>query len=195
MECHVYLGGPSRFELQGAILVYGGGNAQSRSFASWHEIQALHAGTPHLGPARPLSVAFLRELSRGLGTMARPEVLPENVLVRIPDCLVWWRPQRRERMFFRHDDELYYNVNIDGVVCQGTMRSPTELTVASMGQWERAFFESEFTHIYGSGHFTRCPGGIVGLWKSLEGKRLFPRRLLVPTVETLAQFAAEDQGA
>ena len=26
MECNVYLGGPSQFELRGAILVYAGGN-------------------------------------------------------------------------------------------------------------------------------------------------------------------------
>jgi len=38
--------------------------------------------------------------------MVRPEILPENVLVRTPDMLVWWRPAQRRKMFFRHEDKL-----------------------------------------------------------------------------------------
>ena len=168
--------------------------------------------------------------------MNRPEILPDNVLVRTPDTLVWWRPAQRRKMFFRNDDELggvsgrvfpqpplvfrathrelsiralasnarptgatalhvapYYNVNIDGVVCQGTMRAPDEFTVASMAQWERAFFESEFTHIYGSGHFTCHAGGVASLWRSLAGKSTFPAGSLSASGKTLAQFAEEDR--
>ena len=164
--------------------------------------------------------------------MTRPEILPENVLVRTPDTVVWWRPAQRRKMFFRHDDELgsvsgqvfpqpallfranhgelriralasdarpssatalhvapYYNVNINGLVCQGTMRAPDESSVASMTQWEQAFFESEFTHIYGSGHFTRHVGGVADLWRSLARKKVFPGDMLAPAGETLTQFA------
>ena len=106
MECNVYLGGPSQFELQGAILVYTGGNAAGGAFAAWHEIESDKTRAPRLGPAKPLSTFFLKELSRGLGAMMRPEILPENVLVRTPDILVWWRPAQRRKMFFRHEDEL-----------------------------------------------------------------------------------------
>ena len=236
MECNVYLGGPSQFELRGAILVYAGGNISDGAFASWHDVESGKTGTPRLGPATPLSTAFLQELSRGLGAMNRPEILPDNVLVRTPDTLVWWRPAQRRKMFFRHDDELgilsgkvfpqpalvfrashgeltiralagnvrpsrvtalhvapYYNVNTEGLVCQGTMRAPDDSTVASMTQWEQAFFESEFTHIYGSGHFTRHAGGVVALWKSLVGRNAFPGEELAPTGETLAQFAEGGQ--
>lgn len=231
MDCGIYLGGPSQFELRGAILVYSGGKASNSAFASWHDVDGDTAGTPRLGPAAPLTTAFLRELSRGLGAMTRPEVLPENVLVRTPESLVWWRPAQRSKMFFRHDDELgavsgrifpqppllfrvtqrelwiralahnvrptasatlmvapYYNVNTEGAVCQGTMHSPEEATVAAMEQWERSFFESEFTHIYGSGHFTRHAGGMAGLWSSLAGKRTFPLDQLSPAGESLARF-------
>ena len=236
MECNVYLGGPSQFELRGAILVYAGGNLAGGTFASWHDVEVRKAGAPRLGAAAPLSTSFLRELSRGLGATTRPEILPDNVLVRTPDTLVWWRPAQRREMFFRQDDELgtvsgrvfpqpplvfrathgelriralsssarpngatalhvapYYNVNIDGVVCQGTMRAPDESTVASMAQWEQAFFESEFTHIYGSGHFTRHPGGVASLWRSLAGKSTFPADSLSASGKTLAQFAEEDR--
>lgn len=236
MDCSVYLGGPSQFELRGAILVYSGGQTSSGAFASWHDAVVDGVGTPSLGPAVPLTTAFLRELSRGLGAMTRPEILPDNVLVRTPESLVWWRPAQRRKMFFRHDDELgavsgrtfpqpplvfrvtqhelwiraladnarptattalmiapYCNVNTEGTVCQGTMRSPEEASVAAMEQWERSFFESEFTHIYGSGHFTRHPGGLAGLWSSLAGKRTFAMDRLSPAGESLTRFVERER--
>ncbi len=236
MDCNVYLGGPSEFTLQGAILVYRSGNAAGGAFASWHEVETDKARAPRLGPALSLSTHFLKELSRGLGAKMRPEILPENVLVRTPDTLVWWQPAQFRKMLFRHDDELgivsgnvfpqpalvfrashrelwiralaedvrpsattalnvapYYNVNTEGVVCQGTMRSPEEASVAAMPQWEQSFFESEFTHIYGSGHFTQHPGGVGGLWRSLAGKKTFPVSLLAPTRETLTEFAERER--
>jgi PRTRC genetic system protein B len=236
MDCGIYLGGPSQFELRGAILVYSGGTASNGAFASWHDVDGDTTGTPRLGPAVPLTTAFLRELSRGLGAMTRPEVLPENVLVRTPESLVWWRPAQRSKMFFRHDDELgavsgrtfpqppllfrvtqrelwiralaenvrptastalmvapYYNVNAEGTVCQGTMRSPEDSSVAAMEEWERSFFESEFTHIYGSGHFTRHPGGVAGLWSSLAGKRMFPMHQLSTAGESLTRFVERER--
>ena len=166
----------------------------------------------------------------------RPEILPENVLARTPDMLVWWRPAQRRRMFFRPDDELgrvsgrifpqptliyrashrelwiralsddvrptattalkvapYYNVNAEGVVCQGTMRSPAEASVGTMAQWEQSFFESEFTHIFGGGHFTQYSGGVAGLWSSLAGKKTFPVEQLAPARETLAEFVERER--
>jgi PRTRC genetic system protein B len=87
----------------------------------------------------------------------------------------------------------YYNVNAEGVVCQGTMRSPAKASVAAMAQWERSFFESEFTHIYGSGHFTQHSSGVAGLWMSLAGKKTFPVEQLAPARETLAQFVERER--
>ena len=72
------------------------------------------------------------------------------------------------------------------------MRAPDESTVASMAQWEQAFFESEFTHIYGSGHFTRHAGGVASLWRFLAGKSTFPAESLSTSGKTLTQFAEED---
>ena len=236
MECEVSFGSASRFELKGAILVYAGGHIANGAFAAWHDALVDSEQVPHLGAAKPLSTGFLRELSRGLGAMTKPEVHPENVLVRTPDTLVWWRPARRCRMFFRQDDPLgavsgqtfpqpalvykvsrrelwiralsdsrrptaatplkvvpYYNVNAEGLVCQGTMRSPGDVSVASMAPWEKAFFDSEFTHIYGGGQLTRHPGGVVGLWTALAGSKHFPTEHLAPARETLAQFAERER--
>lgn len=236
MECEVYLGGPSQFELRGAILVYSGGREAGGSFASWHEAEGDKRLAPRLGPAKPLSTSFLKELARGLGTMVRPEILPENVLVRTPETLMWCQPPQRRRMFFRQDGEMgaisgrvfpqpglvyrvshrelkiralpedkrptsatalkvapYYNVNADGLVCQGSMRSPDEASVAAMAQWEKSFFESEFTHLYGGGHYTDHSDGVVGLWTALAGKKHFPSGDLVDAQETLVQFAERER--
>ncbi len=209
---------------------------QYGAFAVWHDARCDSEQAPHLGPAKSLSTGFLRELSRGLGAMTRPEILPENVLVRTSGSLIWWSPAHRCRMFFRHDDPLgvvngkvlphpalvhkvrrrepwiralsqskrptattplsvapYYNVNAEGLVCQGTMRSPGDARVASMAQWEKAFFDSEFTHIYGGGQLTRHLGGAVKLWTTLAGSKHFPTGHLAPERETLAHFAEREQ--
>ena len=38
----------------------------------------------------------------------------------------------------------YWNIDGNGAVCAGTMRTPKSLTVASMAAWQQAFFRSEF---------------------------------------------------
>ena len=235
MECNVYLGGPSQFELQGAILIYTGGQPP----AAPSPLGTTSKVTRPVSAARPSQTTltfFLKELSRGLGAMLRPEILPVNVLVRTPDMLVWWRPAQRRKMFFRHDDELgvvsgrafpkpallyrashrelwiralsddvrptattalkvapYYNVNAEGVVCQGTMRSPAEASVVTMAQWEQSFFESEFTHIIVPAISLGIPVEWLGFWMSLAGKRAFPVEYLAPARETLSQFAERER--
>ena len=83
----------------------------------------------------------------------------------------------------------YHTDGGDGQVCQGSMRSPEEKGVAAIGQWERAFFQSEFTHHTGARKLTSHPGGFSGLWKSLAGKKRFPVAHLIPAKETLLAFA------
>ncbi len=57
--------------------------------------------------------------------------------------------------------------------------------------WERAFFQSEFTHHTGTKRLTSHPGGFSGLWTELaRGGRKFPLRRLVPAKETLQEFIA-----
>jgi PRTRC genetic system protein B len=217
------------------VLVYG--NAQ-RAFASLHDITAQKEGAPTLGPARPLSLAFLRKLAEGLGSQVAAEILPANVLVRTPEMLVWWSPASRRIMFFGEADaearksngklfphpplvfkvrarELhvraleenvrpeagtrlktapYWNVaGEDGWVCLGTVRAPEDASVASIGAWQSAFHNSEFTHALGAVRLTTYPGGFVGLRQQLAGKRRFPTRYLVEAKETLAEFVARER--
>ena len=108
MDCRLSLGSPDTLTLQGAILVYRGGRD---AFASWHEAAEGCSGAPALGPALPLTTAFVRTLVRDLGSRVRPEILPENVLVRTPEMLLWWIPASRRVMYFRDTDAAVSSVS------------------------------------------------------------------------------------
>ena len=88
----------------------------------------------------------------------------------------------------------YWNVDSGGAVCGGTMRTPKSLTVASIAAWEQAFFQSEFTHPGGAGRLTRRKGGTAALWKSLTGKKTFPRSTLIET-EPLREYLRKLEAA
>ena len=97
MDAHVVIGDSYHLELRHAVLVY---EDQHRAFATLHEVAAQEEGAPLLGPARPLTLAFLRELAQGLGSQVAPEILPANVLARTPEMIVWWNQAARLPMFF-----------------------------------------------------------------------------------------------
>jgi PRTRC genetic system protein B len=82
----------------------------------------------------------------------------------------------------------YWNVNDQGDVCLGSARVPHEATIESLKRWEEGFFESEFTHPNAARKLTEHPGGFIGLWMSLIGKRRFPVEYLADAKETLVQF-------
>ena len=75
----------------------------------------------------------------------------------------------------------YWNIDGNGAVCAGTMRTPKSLNVSSIAAWQQAFFQSEFTHPGGTGRLTRRKGGTAVLWKGLAGKKTFPRSTLIET--------------
>lgn len=234
MDCHLSLGSADTLTLQGAILVYQGGRD---AFATWHNAEGHETSAPSLGPAQPLTMGFLRTLAQGLGSRVRPEILPDSVLVRTPEVLLWWTPASRRVMFFRGTDKdlgpvsgktfpqpallfrvsgrklhiralgtntrpgattplfvaPYFNTQEDGLVCQGSMRSPEGPFVEAMGGWEEAFFGSEFTHLWGGGRMCRHKGGVAALWKAVAGKRRFPVGQLADARQTL-QALAEWEG-
>ena len=233
MDCTLSLGSADTLTLQGAILVYKGGRD---AFATWHEAEERKGAAAGLGPAQPLSTAFLRTLAQGLGSRVRPEILPENVLVRTPEVLLWWTPASQRHLFFRETDEAlgmlsgrnfpqpalvfrvsgrelhiralrtsarpcattplyvapYYNAQENGLICQGSMRSPEGPFVEAMDGWEEAFFSSEFTHLWGGGRMCRHKGGVAALWREVAGKRSFPVEQLADARQTLQAFAERE---
>jgi PRTRC genetic system protein B len=88
----------------------------------------------------------------------------------------------------------YWNIDSNGAVCAGTMCCPKSLTVASITAWQQAFFQSEFTHPGGAGRLTTRKGGTAELWKSLDGKKIFPRRTLVE-MEPLNEYLRKLEAA
>ena len=102
MDAHVEVGESYNLELRHAVLVYGD---QRRAFATLHEVATREEGAPLLGPARPLSLGFLRELAQGLGSQVAPEILSASVLARTPEMIVWWSRAALQPMFFGAADE------------------------------------------------------------------------------------------
>jgi PRTRC genetic system protein B len=83
----------------------------------------------------------------------------------------------------------YWNTDADGRVCLGSMRVPDETGVGSLRGWENAYFASEFTHPSGAVRLTTHPGGFLGLWSCLAGRRrAFPVKLLAESKQTLQEF-------
>ena len=232
MKAYVNIGANHEFRLSQAVLIYRGGG--DGAFASLHEVKVGENEIPYLAPGEAVTTAFLRTLAQGLGGQVKPEILPDNVLARTPDVLVWWsRPQRRV-MFFGGADQgvrklnglifphpaLVFKVagrdlfvravatisrpgsttpmktapywNTDVRVCPGSMRVPDRSDVASIPQWEDAFFQSEFTHPAGAVRLTSHPGGFIGLWRSVAGKKRFPVQHLVDAGETLQEFVTAE---
>jgi len=232
MQAYVSIGANCEFKLSETVLVYRGGGGGA--FASLHQVRQTGDGVPYLAPGENLTTAFVRTLAQGLGAQVKPDILPDNVLVRTPDLLVWWSRPRRRIMFFGGTDEEarklngllfphpalifkvagkdlfvramatnsrpssetpmktapYWNTDARGLVCAGSMRVPESADIASIPGWEGAYFQSEFTHAAGAVRLTSHPGGFIGLWRSLVGRKRFPVRYLTDTGETLQEFVA-----
>ncbi len=84
----------------------------------------------------------------------------------------------------------YWNVDGDtGRVCLGSMKVPELAGVAALAQWEKAFFESEFTHQTGVKRLVQGPKGYFDVWEQVRsGRRAFPSKCLVPANETLSDL-------
>jgi PRTRC genetic system protein B len=99
MKVEVSIGEMHRFELSDALLIY---RENRRSFITWHTVTAQKQGPPVLGPAQPLTTAFVEDLAVSLSGGARAEVLPKHVLAKTDRMIAWWTPRRVRRMFFEN---------------------------------------------------------------------------------------------
>jgi len=84
----------------------------------------------------------------------------------------------------------YWNVDGDtGRVCLGSMKVPDLAGVAALSQWEKAFFESEFTHQTGVKRLVQGANAYFDVWERVRsGPRAFPAKCLVPANETLSDL-------
>ena len=101
MKVEVSIGEMHRFELRDALLIY---RESRRSFITLHAVTAQKQGPPLLGPAQPLTTAFVEDLAVSLSGGSTAEVLPENVLAKTDRMIAWWTPRRVRRMFFENTE-------------------------------------------------------------------------------------------
>lgn len=241
MNTSVSIGSSQDFRLSRALLVYGtnsyNGFPYRHPFVTLHEV--IHENEEaRLSEGQLVTPQMLADLMTGLGRSTPLEILPERVLVRTADMIVWWAPPSRRTMFFsdRGEDVAlkklngrsyphaallfkvsgshlwiraldvnerpkaqtslsiapYWNCYDNGIVCAGSMRIPREKSIAAIDGWERAFFQSEFTHAAGAVKHTNYPGGLLRLWQHVMGKDHFPVRYLVKAKQTLAEFVRDN---
>ena len=99
MKVEISIGEMHRFELRDALLIY---RESRRSFITWHEVTNQKQGPPLLGPAQPLTTAFIEDLAESLSGGTVAEVFPECVLAKTDRMIAWWTPRCVRRMFFEN---------------------------------------------------------------------------------------------
>ena len=72
MKIHVSIGENHHFELREALLVY---RDRQSSFITRHDVTAQKDAPPTLGPAQPLTVAFIESMVRSLTLAAVPRLV------------------------------------------------------------------------------------------------------------------------
>jgi PRTRC genetic system protein B len=101
MQVQIAIGENHRVALREALLVYHGNQT---TFVTKHEVATQQSAAPTLGPAQPLTVAFVESLVRSLGGGAAAEVFPENILAKSDRMIAWWTPAQRRQMFYQHSE-------------------------------------------------------------------------------------------
>ena len=129
-----------------------------------------------------------------LGAVERGEAVPHPGLVFAVGASRSWRVwavkgaarPTEDTPVFRSP---YFNVYSTAEICQGNVDVPSGTTADKIAAWNKAFFESYFTHPNGDGSPVKYRGGPYKFWSDmLDGRHAtFPESALVPMERTLAQ--------
>ena len=116
MNTSAKIGSSQDFRLSRVLLVYG--TSSYNGFPYRHPFVTLHEVThetedARLGEGQLVTPKMLSDLMIGLGRSIPVEILPERVLVRTADMIVWWTPAGERSMFFsdRGGDQLLKQLN------------------------------------------------------------------------------------
>lgn len=126
-----------------------------------------------------------------LGAPVRSEIVPHPALVFAAGGSQRWavwalarnrRPDPATRLY----RSPYFNVWADGVICTGNVELPPFARRDAIAAWNRAFFDSAFTHPNlgpKEGNLVNYKGGGFAFWRAvLDGEfDRFPTKVLVPT--------------
>jgi PRTRC genetic system protein B len=116
MNTSVNIGSSQDFRLSRALLVYGTSSYQGfpyrHPFVTLHEV--IHDGNDaRLSEGQLMTPQMLIDVMTGLGRSVPLEILPERVLVRTSEIIVWWMPAGERTIFFsdRGEDLLLKKMN------------------------------------------------------------------------------------
>jgi PRTRC genetic system protein B len=116
MNTSVNIGSSQDFRLSRAILVYGTSSYEGipyrHPFVTLHEVMHDGAGA-RLATGQLMTPQMLIDLLTGLGRSLPVEILPERILVRTAETVVWWAPGTIRTLFFgdRGDDPVLKKIN------------------------------------------------------------------------------------
>ena len=79
----------------------------------------------------------------------------------------------------------YHNLYADARMCAGNAKLPEVALPADVPVWERAFFDTTFTHANWTGKVTRLEGGHNALWQQMTTATEFNGKLLIDADVTL----------
>jgi len=87
----------------------------------------------------------------------------------------------------------YFNVSLNGAICIGTTDIPKDYSADSTVLWDKAFFDSAFSHpnVHHPAKLVEFKSGSYRFWRSmLDGKwkKRFPEQVLVPKEKTVGDF-------
>jgi PRTRC genetic system protein B len=74
-------------------------------FITRHRVASRGEALPTLGPAHPLTEAFVDSLAQSLYGSAKAEVLPDHILAKGGRMIAWWTPTRRRQMFYQNSEQ------------------------------------------------------------------------------------------
>jgi len=104
MKTYVDVGWSQEFKLAQVLLLFQKSDRSYHGsgppFVTVHDAVHEKDGAVHVGAGHLLTPEALRELLAEAGHEATIEILPERVLARTPDVVVWWSPASQRRMFF-----------------------------------------------------------------------------------------------
>jgi PRTRC genetic system protein B len=136
-----------------------------------------------------------------MGALERGETVPHPGLVFAASSRVWkvWavkgsaRPTPATPLY----QAPYFNVYLNGDICQGNAPRPEGTTAEKIGAWNDAFLRSYFTHPNTQGKLVSYRGGAYAFWRDmLDGKfSRFPGRVLVDAKQTLGALLGAKEGA
>ena len=116
MNISVNIGSSQDSRLSRALLVYGkssyDGYPYRHPFVTLHEV--IHEGDgARLAEGQLMTPQMLIDLTTGLGRSVPVEILPERILVRTAEMIVWWTPADARAMFFsdRGGDPILQGMN------------------------------------------------------------------------------------